>query len=418
MASSNRYDWKNGLPILENHSRCKHEIIRDYLIRYMCVVATGYVPYANKVFNLTIVDGFAGGGKYIYENKEVDGSPLILLQAVKEATMLINSERQRSGQDTLAVNADFFFVEKDKATAKYLDNTLIKEGYKNGKVKVMHGQFGSCLPQIIECIKTKSRGKRGRALFILDQCGYSQVLLGQLRNIMDSTNSEIILTFAVGSLLTYLCDKTEPALMKIGLTNADIAQIRHEDNRDNPDKCRRVIQHVLSKYFLEMGCFYTPFCIYGDTSGWGYWLIHLSSHYRARDEMMKIHWNKGNDMVHYGGEGLDMFGYRSKQDEKHTRQLLMGFAFRFDQPAKEKVLTALRNEIPKFIHQKGTMKYRDLLNETFNHTPANREIINQVLWEGVENKEFNIPRREAKNIKDDDVIISSRQKSIFHMRRK
>ncbi|WP_424947090.1 three-Cys-motif partner protein TcmP [Candidatus Spongiihabitans sp.] len=418
MASSNRYDWKNGPPILENHSRCKHDIIREYLIQYMCVVTKGSLRYRNKEFNLTIVDGFAGGGKYLYENREVDGSPLILLQAVKEATMLINSERQGLGQDALTINVDFFFVEKDKATAKYLDNTLIKEGYKNGKVQVMHGQFGSCLPQIIECIKTKSRGKRGRALFILDQYGYSKVLLGQVMNIMQSAKSEIILTFAVGSLLAYLCDKSESTLMKIGLTDTDIAQIRHKDNRDNPNKCRSVIQHVLSKQFLEMGYFYTPFCIYGDTSGWGYWLVHLSSHYRARDEMMKIHWNKGNEMVHYGKEGLDMFGYRSKQDEKHTRQLSIGFAFRFDQLAKEKVRTALHSEIPELIHQKGSMAYRDLLNEIFNHTPANREIINQVLWKGVENKEFNIPRREVKNIKDDDVITVSRQKSIFPMRRK
>ena len=109
---TNRYDWRNGLPVLENHSRCKHEIIRDYLIRYMCVVTKGFLPYQNKTFNLTIVDGFAGGGKYSYQNSEVDGSPLILLNAVQAASSLIQIEREGLGRDSLNINTDFFLCGK------------------------------------------------------------------------------------------------------------------------------------------------------------------------------------------------------------------------------------------------------------------------------------------------------------------
>ena len=410
MTSPQRYNWQNDIPILENHSRCKHEIIRDYLIQYMCVVAKGFLPYADKTFNLTIVDGFAGGGKYAYENKEVDGSPLVILKAAQEAKTLIAIERAELGRDPLNMNIDFFFVEKEKNAAEFLRNTLKSEGHFNERTHVLHGEFGDYLPNIIKTIKGKSGGMKGKAIFVLDQYGFSQVLLGQLRKIMVSLRSEVILTFAVDPLVAYLGGEKKPTLQKIGFTDADITQIYQ---RNNPDECRGMIQYVLTKHICDMGFSFTPFCIYGDTSHWGYWLVHLSSHYRARDEMMNIHWNKGNQMVHYGGEGLDMFGYRSKQDEKHTKQSMLVDAFRFDHYAKEKVLTALRNEIPKLIHQKNQIRYSDLLNETFNHTPANREIIKRVLREGVGNKEFSIPRREVKNIKDDDIITASPQKSIF-----
>ena len=122
----NRYDWSNGPPVLENHSRCKHEIIRDYLVRYMCVVAEGFLRFSNKKFNFTIVDGFAGGGKYLYRNNEVDGSPLVILKAAQEASVLINHKRTELGCDSLNINTDFFFVEKEKDAAEYLKRTLAR----------------------------------------------------------------------------------------------------------------------------------------------------------------------------------------------------------------------------------------------------------------------------------------------------
>ena len=398
---SNRYDWNNGPPVLENHSRCKHEIIRDYLVRYMCVLARGSLRFPNKKFNLTIVDGFAGGGQYSYKNKIVDGSPLVILKAAEEATIHINSERETRVRDSLNMNVDFFFVEKERKSADFLRDTIKNEGYSDGRTHVLHGAFGTHLPKIINFIKAKSHGKAGRAIFILDQYGYSQVLFDQLRQIMTSLKSEVILTFAVDSLVAYLSEKGKSTLKGTGFTDADIAQIHRQDN---PDKCRGMIQQVLSKHILDMGFSFTPFCIYGDKSHWGYWLVHLSSHYRARDEMMNVHWDKGNTLVHYGGAGMDMFGYRSKSDENYTEQSLLGDEFRFDSHANERVLKDLRQELPEFIYQKGEIRHCDLLKEVFNHTPANREKINKVLWEGVESKELSVPRRDVRNIKDSDVI--------------
>lgn len=409
-----KYDWSRGLPELDNHSKCKHEIIHDYLVRYMLVVTKGLLPFTGKTFNLTIVDGFAGGGLYRHNGAEVDGSPLVLLKAVEKASKLIAAERKEHGRDKLNINVDFFFVEKEKAAVDYLQNAL--RSNRCNTAHVCHGEFAEHLPKIIQFIKNKSGGKPGRAIFVLDQFGFSEVLLTQMEQIMNSLAAEIILTFAVDSLVAYLGDNRKPTLKKIGFTDTDVAKIF---NRENPDQCRRIIQHVLSRHILNMGKFFTPFYICSDRSSWGYWLVHVSKHYRARDEMMDLHWKRANDLLHHGGEGIDMLGYRSGWDEQYTRQKILGDEFRFDAVAKKRVLTALRAEIPQIIHAKEVIKYSDFLNMVFNHTPASREIMNEALWEGVESKEFSIPRRAAKNIDDSDIIKLAPQRIIiFNQRRK
>ena len=408
--TKSRYNWEDGPPLLENHSRCKHEIIRDYLIQYIDVLATSLLRYPDKTLNLTIVDGFAGGGKYLYQNKEVDGSPLVILKAVKTAKAELNIKHQRPGRNPLNVKVDFFFVERERSAAECLKKILRSEGYSGENIKVLNSEFSTKSQEIIQFIKGKSGNRPGRAIFILDQCGFSQVLFSQIRNIMSPLKAEVILTFAVDALLAFF-KNGKSTLKTIGLTDPEIAQITSQHN--NPDKCRKDIQYILSRHLQKTGAqFYTPFCIYGDTSNWGYWLVHLSGHYRARDEIMKIHWDKGNDLVHYGDAGIDMFGYRSKQDEGFTKQLSISEEFRFDRIAQEKVENALRKELPELMYEIEEISYKDLLIKIFNHTPANRDTINKVLWESIESKEFLISRRGPTNIKDKDVIKRSPQKVI------
>src|SRR5882757_9652713 len=54
------YSWKAGAA-LEEHSKRKHKIVREYFARYLTVRCQ--LPMQSK-FRLAIVDGFAGGGRY------------------------------------------------------------------------------------------------------------------------------------------------------------------------------------------------------------------------------------------------------------------------------------------------------------------------------------------------------------------
>ena len=54
------YSWASGAK-LEDHSRRKHKILREYFANYLGVRCQ--LPQQTQ-FRLAIVDGFAGGGRY------------------------------------------------------------------------------------------------------------------------------------------------------------------------------------------------------------------------------------------------------------------------------------------------------------------------------------------------------------------
>ena len=72
------YQWANGAT-LEEHSRRKLTILREYVFDYLSVRCR--LPQQER-FRLAIVDGFAGGGRY---EDGTPGSPLIFIEELKRA---------------------------------------------------------------------------------------------------------------------------------------------------------------------------------------------------------------------------------------------------------------------------------------------------------------------------------------------
>lgn len=99
---SGKYDWKLGQrpPLLGAHSVAKHDIFEQYIKIY--IERLTRTP-AQTTLNLTIVDGFSGGGLYQVGSRQVDGSPLRLLTAVN-AGMASRPAGPRSA-DTRGMNS-------------------------------------------------------------------------------------------------------------------------------------------------------------------------------------------------------------------------------------------------------------------------------------------------------------------------
>ncbi len=260
-----QYEWKSeSLPQLKHHSRCKHEILRDYLLQYICVLHTGTLRYGNKKFNLTIVDGCAGGGKFQYGKEVVDGSPFVILNVIQEAKAAIQTKRRQSGHADIDINIDVILVEKDKKTAKFLQEQVRNQdqGFAE-EPQIMQGDFNEKLPQIINFIKEKSKGRRGRCLFFLDQYGYSQIELSQVRKILRLLKSEVILTFAVDYLIDYLSKSKVQTLGELGLSPQQIGEML--DLAENTKEHRYAIEHILAQHLKSAtgAKFYTPF-LFGE----------------------------------------------------------------------------------------------------------------------------------------------------------
>ena len=101
------YTWESidNPPEIGRHSLNKHEVIKSYLERYL----NKLYGKAREYIRFSIVDGFAGGGLYVHNNTKelVNGSPLILLEATREADFLINKDRQKP----IKLDVNYFFIE-------------------------------------------------------------------------------------------------------------------------------------------------------------------------------------------------------------------------------------------------------------------------------------------------------------------
>ncbi len=72
------YQWADGA-VLEDHSRRKHKILREYFHRYLTVRCQ--IPQQTK-FRLAVIDGFSGAGRYECGSA---GSPVIFIEELQAA---------------------------------------------------------------------------------------------------------------------------------------------------------------------------------------------------------------------------------------------------------------------------------------------------------------------------------------------
>lgn len=412
------YTWEDGSPaVIQQHSIAKHEVLREYLVAYIKTLA--HNP-AQDALNLTLIDGFAGGGVYLHADtrQPVLGSPFVFLEAVEEARFEIDQGRHKP----LLWNLDYYFVEKTRRAQRHLRSALDGRGYGarlDQDIHLVSGTFDQHADALIARVLEKSP-RKGRSIFLLDQYGYSQVPVSRIRNIFQRLETaEVILTFAVDAFINFASDspKTRELLRKIDLP--DLLKNRSFDSIKKEEKDFRLyIQSAFYQALVEQcgAKFFTVFFI--RTTGHGdYWLVHLSQHPRARDVMTTVHWNKNNHFIHYGGAGLNMFkalGYRTASDSGFTGQNELGFCF--DSDAAEASVQALSEQLSPIIHARPDgMTFGDLFASSCNLTPANGKRYREALERLISHKELVVVsakgarRLSANTIEDGDTISIPRQ---------
>lgn len=369
---SGQYEWKLGqaLPVLGAHSVAKHDIFEQYVKIYIEHLTR--TP-SQTMLNLTIVDGFSGGGLYRSGSTEADGSPLRLLKAVEAVDDTLRSTRPK-GFD---LRIDFFFIDGNEHHAEFLTDTLRKRGYGprlGHNIFVRHALFEEACHDVVAHIRRK--GTAHRSLFFLDQYGWSDVALKTVREILGTLNNpEVLLTFAVDALIDFLSEKTPEtqALLKIELEREDVRSLT--DLR-NGDGWRYLIQNGLYRHIRDRtgARFYTPFFIHSVQAHRSYWLLHLSKHREARDEMGKLHWRLNNHFQHHGGAGFHALGFDPSKD---LRQGML--TFMFDDDAMKRSEAAVLEQLPRMIHaanRAGTgLVVEDLFEGNCNDTPVTSEIL-------------------------------------------
>jgi three-Cys-motif partner protein len=412
------YAWKVGerLPKIGAHSIAKHDVFATYIDSYIKILSSN--PRRREL-NLTIVDGFCGGGAYQNGSVIVPGSPLRVLRAVKAAEAGLTLTRQNGFQ----MKSQFFFIDKQPEHIEFLQHELTKSefsGEVGASISVSTGLFEEKAAEVIQRIK--DRGSSHRALFLLDQYGWSAVSFATIRQIFACLrNPEVLLTFSVDSLIDYFSDQTartsggraielDPAMGEA------IKALKSEQDQ------RRLIQGFLYKHIIgSTGAkYYTPFFIRSADSRRSYWLLHLSKHERARDEMARLHWDMSNLFSHPGDAGFNALGYDPSVDPKQIR-----LEFDFGVDARKDSLVAAINQLPRMIRDdaqdaSAPVTLGDLFRAHCNETPLTFEMVADAVIQLRDTyAEVDVftaegkARPAAKSLKWDDMVRNRPQKSFI-----
>lgn len=376
-------------PNIEAHSKAKLDVLRSYLRADFDRLN---VNPQRREFKLDLIDGFAGGGTFLDKGAIQSGTPLIMLEEANEATGRLNRGRTKR----LHIDCKFYFVDKEKAHTDHLRKVLAERGYdtSDGNIVVQNRRFEDEIENILNSIQQR-QPRAGRAIFLLDQTGFSQVGLALVSRIFNALPAaEVILTFAADALINHLSETPQiaKAVAPLRLTEAQIHDlIQYRDG----DGGRALVQRTLRDHARNVtGAEYdTPFFIRPEQSRRALWFLHLSRHPTARDVMIQRHWDIQNTFEHYGPGGFGLLGWDALRDSG-TLPL-----FQFRELDAKQMQDSLLNSLPRELF--GLVSEQPVTIDALRHMLANRTAarfsdLDQIILHLVKEREFEILNSEGK----------------------
>ena len=399
------YEWATGAK-LEEHSRRKHKVVREYFRRYLAVRCQ--MPVQSK-FRLAVVDGFSGAGIYADGSP---GSPVIFIQELKAAIESFNLRRRAEGMSPLDIECLLLLNDYSPDAIGLLKqqiSPLIAEVKQNEprlflRVEYFNEKFEQAYHKIKERL---TEGRYSNVLFNLDQCGYSHVEFATLRDIMQSfTSAEVFYTFVISSLLAFL-KKDDSALLTERLRPLGVSARRLSalDEMMSNANWLAAAERIVFEAFKNCAPYVSPFSI-NNPDGWRYWLIHFANSYRARQEYNNILHDNRTAQAHFGRSGLSMLSYDPAQE---------GALYLFDEQGRREAHKQLYDDIPRVVANVGdAILLRDLYRTIYNETPAHMDDIHKVM---IENPDLEVitpkgaSRRKPTSIKADDMLRIKTQRT-------
>ncbi|AKM10608.1 three-Cys-motif partner protein TcmP [Croceicoccus naphthovorans] len=401
------YDWKNGAA-LDDHSRVKLRILDEYFREYLRVRCV--LPQQEK-FRLAVVDGFSGAG--IYEDGSF-GSPLVLLNALRQTEEKLNLYRAAEGFRPIVIECYFSFNDVDPEAINLLrENSAgiiaeINECHPNVELHTSFhtGEFEQSRRAICQRIQA-SRVRS--ALFNLDQYGYTQVSEATLIELMNITRSaEVFLTFAIESFLTYL--SPERIRNIIGSNTVPFAgNISNVDENQTKPNWLGSVEKVVFETLRGAASYVSPFSIH-NPDGWRYWLIHFANSFRARQVYNDVLHRNKSSQAHFGRSGLSMLHYNPRESLD---------LYLFNQDSRGSARKQLLDDIPDLVGKfANALLIGDFYKASYNETPAHSDDINFAI---INNPDLEVVtqngglRRSANTIRDTDVLKLRDQTSFFSL---
>lgn len=400
-----KYAWEEGAT-LEEHSRKKHQILREYFYQY--VITRCKHPQVRK-FRLAVVDGFSGAGRY---QCGAAGSPVIFVEELIRAITDINLYRATSNLPLVNIECSLILNDADENVIELLKANLspilIHSAISNSYLKITTQYFSDFFESVYPNIKALIRSERHQnIIFNLDQCGHSHVRSETLIDMMSLNDSvEVFYTFVISSLLAFL-KQNDPAALSAQLSHL---QLTHQDFEILVEQASKrtwlgVAERIVFDSFKKCAKYVSPFSI-NNPGGWRYWLIHMANSHRARQVYNDVLHQNSEMQAHYGRSGLNMLAH----DPNEEKTLYL-----FNTSARDQAKDQLQEDIPRFLCDSGQpLSVKEFYERIYNNTPAHSDDINAAIIGSDELKVKTLTggtRRKSSQINTTDYIEFKKQRS-------
>lgn len=409
------YKWADGVP-LEDHTAKKLNVLRSYFHNYLRVRCTPI----NRKFKIAIVDGFAGGGTY---KCGTSGSPLVFLEELAAFADEVAIWRMENNAPELESIDCLFVVNETDPEANAVLYPLLDQwearntasGRKlNVRILPKQGPFVDIYPEV-RSILLKYRFSN--VLFNIDPCGYTQVNLPIIQDILGSFKSaEVFFTFMIGSLFNYSSwmdpKKTNDLMLNFCGTQEQFFQ---DESFRKKAEWLGAVEKIVYHEFTHTAKFASPFAInQSGSSGYNYWLMHFANSHRAREVYNDILYKNSGVQAHRGKSGLRMLGYTSLDTGVRT--------FDWGSDLRSENVTSLQNDLPNAISEFGdAVAIQTLKASIYNETTSHSDDIKSVL---IDHTDIEVltktggKRRSPGSISDDDIVRLNDQRQLFPILKK
>ncbi|MDE2133330.1 MAG: three-Cys-motif partner protein TcmP [Alphaproteobacteria bacterium] len=401
------YAWADGAR-LEEHTKRKHKILREYFARYLAVRCQ--YPQQSR-FRLAVIDGFAGAGRYACGTA---GSPLIFIEVLRAAVEQFNIRRSAEGMSPIDIECLLVLNDLDATAISLLKShiepqrALITSEVPRFHLHVEYRntEFETLYPEIKSLL---DRGRYRSVIFSLDQCGHSHVHTATIRDIMGSfPSAEIFYTFAIQSLLAFLA-RSDPQLLKSQPNHLGVGpdDLRPLEGMMNNQAWLGTAEKMVFEAFRACAPFVSPFSIH-NPEGWRYWFIHFANSYRARQEYNNVLHQNSSMQAHFGRSGLNMLSFNPVQG---------GALYLFDVSGRSQAKEQLMEDIPRLVTEFGdTLGVGEFYETIYKMTPAHMDDVHSAI---IDNPDMEVitenggERRKATTISPTDILRMKQQRSFF-----
>lgn len=263
---------KDSKSNMYEHSEVKVKLLGTYLERYLNILNRS--PFIDDIhyFDLFCAEG-------IYENGG-EGSPVIVLKAIKEAYYSSKGSTGKSGRFHVTFNdIDQSKIEKLKQNIR----TRKLHYPEIGKIEFKKEDYNKILPQIVDSIN--KTGKNEKAFVFIDPYGYKEIRISDIKNILENKKTEVLLFLPTHFMFRFHENGTPECLIEF------INELVPEKEWPKTETGLEFIETLNDSFkkYLGSDYFVDSFAISRDKNQF-FCLFFFTSHIYGYDRMIDAKW--------------------------------------------------------------------------------------------------------------------------------